>query len=214
MLRKRHRIKVSGGSVPPPLRSFQQLQSQPGSLAGLQATLAGIGCTVPTAIQRQAVPILLAGREVLAVAPTGGTPVVNASGMGAAIPATVHCGEDSILLVDLQVLAQFICVCPCCTGSGKTLAYLLPMLLGLCGQGPGPGPRAAVMAPTRELAAQIARVLDTLLPGSGLRSSLLSSSTAAGTDFGKVAGSRSAQCSAPATAASNLLFHTAASACS
>ena len=42
------------------------------------------------------------------------------------------------------------------------------------------------MAPTRELAAQIARVLDALLPGSGLRGSLLSSSTAAGTDFAKV----------------------------
>ena len=63
------------------------------------------------------------------------------------------------------------------------------MLLALCGQGPGPGPRAVVMAPTRELAAQIARVLDALLPGSGLHSSLLSSSTAAGTDFGKVVGS-------------------------
>lgn len=104
--------------------------------------------------------------------------------------------------------------CPCCTGSGKTLAYLLPMLLGLSGQGPGPGPRAAVMAPTRELAAQIARVLDSLLPGSGLRSSLLSSSTAAGTDFAKVAGNCSSQCSAPPTAGLHLLFHAAAPACS
>lgn len=94
VLRKRHRIKVIGGKVPPPLRSFQQLRSQPRCPAGLQATLAGIGCTVPTAIQRQAVPILLAGREVLAVAPTGGTPVADASGMDAIILAAVHLAEQ------------------------------------------------------------------------------------------------------------------------
>jgi superfamily II DNA/RNA helicase len=75
------------------------------------------------------------------------------------------------------------------------------MMLALCGQGPGPGPRAVVMAPTRELAAQIARVLDALLLGSSLHSSLLSSSTAAGTDFSKVKWKRLAQCSATPTAA-------------
>ena len=90
VLRKRHRIKVTGGGVPPPLRSFQQLQSQPRCPVGLQATLARIGCTVPTAIQRQAIPILLAGREVLAVAPTGGTPSADAMGMDATIPAAMH----------------------------------------------------------------------------------------------------------------------------
>jgi superfamily II DNA/RNA helicase len=105
-----------------------------------------------------------------------------------------------ISLSKLRVLAQLVCV-SCCAGSGKTLAYLLPMLLALCGQEPGPGPRAVVMAPTRELAAQIARVLDALLPGSGLHSSLLSSSTAAGTDFGKVDGSASASAQHPCTAA-------------
>ncbi len=97
-------------------------------------------------------------------------------------------------------------------GSGKTLAYLLPLLLALCakrvegdggksgggdddrsgGDGGGfkapiqGGPRAVVLAPTRELAAQISRVLDTLLPGTGLRGRLLSKSTAAGSDFSKV----------------------------
>lgn len=70
-LRKQHRIKVAGGDVPPPLRSFEQLQSQPRCPPGLQAALASIGCQAPTPIQRQAIPVLLAGREVLAVAPTG-----------------------------------------------------------------------------------------------------------------------------------------------
>eukprot|EP00359_Climacostomum_virens_P005767 CAMPEP_0204919346 /NCGR_PEP_ID=MMETSP1397-20131031/16772_1 /ASSEMBLY_ACC=CAM_ASM_000891 /TAXON_ID=49980 /ORGANISM="Climacostomum Climacostomum virens, Strain Stock W-24" /LENGTH=474 /DNA_ID=CAMNT_0052092937 /DNA_START=42 /DNA_END=1463 /DNA_ORIENTATION=+ len=42
------------------------------------------------------------------------------------------------------------------TGSGKTLAFLLPALLHVRGQDkPGVGPRALVMAPTRELAQQI-----------------------------------------------------------
>ncbi len=39
------------------------------------------------------------------------------------------------------------------TGSGKTLAYLLPMVEGLAR--PGPGPRALVVTPVRELAMQV-----------------------------------------------------------
>ncbi len=39
------------------------------------------------------------------------------------------------------------------TGSGKTLAYLLPMVEQLAG--PGPGPRALVVTPVRELAMQV-----------------------------------------------------------
>lgn len=74
VLRKQHRIKVAGGDTPPPLRSFEQLQSHKRCPPGLQAALATIGCRVPTPIQRQAIPVLLAGREVLAVAPTGGLP--------------------------------------------------------------------------------------------------------------------------------------------
>jgi ATP-dependent RNA helicase DeaD len=46
------------------------------------------------------------------------------------------------------------------TGSGKTLAYLLPMVEHI--GAPGPGPRALVVTPTRELAVQVATVLETL----------------------------------------------------
>ncbi len=42
------------------------------------------------------------------------------------------------------------------TGTGKTAAFLLPILQRLAGDAPGPRPRALVVTPTRELAAQIA----------------------------------------------------------
>jgi superfamily II DNA/RNA helicase len=46
------------------------------------------------------------------------------------------------------------------TGSGKTLAYLVPLVEGI--RKPGPGPRALVVTPTRELAIQVADVLESL----------------------------------------------------
>jgi superfamily II DNA/RNA helicase len=46
------------------------------------------------------------------------------------------------------------------TGSGKTLAFLLPLLERL--RGPGAGPRALVVTPTRELAVQVEGVLQSL----------------------------------------------------
>jgi superfamily II DNA/RNA helicase len=55
------------------------------------------------------------------------------------------------------------------TGSGKTLAFLIPLLERF---GPGsPGPRALIVAPTRELAIQIDNVVKSL--DSGLRVALL-----------------------------------------
>lgn len=52
---------------------------------------------------------------------------------------------------DLLALAQ--------TGSGKTAAFALPLLQRLVASLPRPGPRALVLAPTRELAAQTAELL-------------------------------------------------------
>jgi superfamily II DNA/RNA helicase len=47
------------------------------------------------------------------------------------------------------------------TGSGKSLAFLLPMIERLARQ-PGPGPRALVVCPTRELAMQVSVVFEGL----------------------------------------------------
>ncbi len=55
------------------------------------------------------------------------------------------------------------------TGSGKTLAFLVPILERF--QPGGPGPRALIVAPTRELAIQVEAVFKSL--DSGLRSALL-----------------------------------------
>lgn len=78
----------------------------------------------PVPVQAEAIPLLLAGRDVVIEAPTG---------------------------------------------SGKTLAFLTP-LIELLSPG-GPGPRALVVAPTRELAMQVEKVFAGL--DSGLRAALL-----------------------------------------
>lgn len=55
------------------------------------------------------------------------------------------------------------------TGSGKTLAFLIPLMERF--PSGGPGPRALIVAPTRELAIQVEAVFKSL--DSGLRSALL-----------------------------------------
>ena len=70
-VRKHYRIKVAGYDPPAPLRSFQQLVSKLGAPSGLLRNIRQNGYEQPTPIQRQAIPAILAGRELLAVAPTG-----------------------------------------------------------------------------------------------------------------------------------------------
>ena len=56
------------------------------------------------------------------------------------------------------------------TGSGKTLAFILPLVERLIAV-KGPGPRALVVTPTRELAIQVDRVFQSL--ATGLKSALV-----------------------------------------
>src|SRR5256885_9702154 len=56
------------------------------------------------------------------------------------------------------------------TGSGKTLAFILPIEERLIAVR-GPGPRALVVTPTRELAIQVDRVFQSL--ATGLKSALV-----------------------------------------
>ena len=57
------------------------------------------------------------------------------------------------------------------TGSGKTLAFLIPMVERLAGHRAHGGPRALIVAPSRELANQIGAVLRTV--DRGLRIAML-----------------------------------------
>ncbi|GMS88535.1 hypothetical protein PENTCL1PPCAC_10710, partial [Pristionchus entomophagus] len=56
------------------------------------------------------------------------------------------------------------------TGSGKTLAYVIPLLARLAEEErKGEGPRALILAPTRELVIQVRKVIDALLVGTKFR---------------------------------------------
>jgi superfamily II DNA/RNA helicase len=90
------------------LPSFAEAGVSPRTLAALSAQ----GITEPVQVQAEAIPALLAGRDVVMEAQTG---------------------------------------------SGKTLAYLIPLVEKL--PRGGPGPRAMVVTPTRELALQVEKVL-------------------------------------------------------
>eukprot|EP01018_Ginkgo_biloba_P026041 Gb_03067 [translate_table: standard] len=70
-LRKKYGLYVSGEAVPPPLQDFDELKSLYGCKSYLMHNLAQLGFKEPTPIQRQAIPVLLSGRECFACAPTG-----------------------------------------------------------------------------------------------------------------------------------------------
>jgi len=82
----------------------------------LASKCASLGFTEPTPIQRQAIPVILSGSDLIGCA---------------------------------------------ATGTGKTAAFLLPMLQRLSAK-PCDGTRALILAPTRELASQIAENLQML----------------------------------------------------
>ncbi|KAK7245162.1 hypothetical protein RIF29_39997 [Crotalaria pallida] len=71
LFRKKHNIHVSGYNVPSPLQSFDELKSRYKCKSYLLRNLAELGFKEPTPIQRQAIPVLLQGRECFACAPTG-----------------------------------------------------------------------------------------------------------------------------------------------
>ncbi|XP_002520902.2 DEAD-box ATP-dependent RNA helicase 57 [Ricinus communis] len=71
LLRKHFHIHVSGNNIPSPLQNFSELSSRYGCESYLLHNLVELGFKEPTPIQRQAIPVLLSGRECFACAPTG-----------------------------------------------------------------------------------------------------------------------------------------------
>jgi ATP-dependent RNA helicase DDX3X len=111
-------VEVSGEGAPPPADGFEAA----GLAEAVLRNVARCGYENPTPVQRYAMPIAMAGRDLMACAQTG---------------------------------------------SGKTAAFCLPVVSGLVAAAGGYGrrdrgsferrakPRALVLAPTRELAAQV-----------------------------------------------------------
>ncbi|KAL6958604.1 DEAD-box ATP-dependent RNA helicase 57 [Sarracenia purpurea var. burkii] len=71
LFRKKHNIHTSGSNVPSPLQNFAELKSRYGCKQYLLRNFAELGFKEPSPIQRQAIPVLLSGRECFACAPTG-----------------------------------------------------------------------------------------------------------------------------------------------
>ncbi|GFZ21153.1 P-loop containing nucleoside triphosphate hydrolases superfamily protein [Actinidia rufa] len=71
LFRKKHNLHISGSNVPSPIQNFAELKSRFGCKRYLLRNFAELGFKEPTPIQRQAIPVLLSGRECFACAPTG-----------------------------------------------------------------------------------------------------------------------------------------------
>lgn len=156
--RKRHRIKVTGTAAPAPLRGFGELATRYHCNARLLHNLAALQHTVPTPIQRQAIPALLDHRHVLAVAPTGSgkTLAFLLPMIASALPAQKHA-----------------------LGGGKRG-------MGETQHAQRRGLHGVVVSPTKELAVQTARAMLRLAEHTGLQVCCLTKATAVGTEFDKV----------------------------
>lgn len=144
--RRKMGIRVRGEDVADPMESFHDMPHVgPGQDASLtrRVLLQNVEESEwkePTPVQMQAVPVLVAGRDLLAAAPTG---------------------------------------------SGKTAAFVMPIILRLGKHNAGAkavrGVRGILLAPTRELAAQIHRDVVRLSRGRKIRICLLTKSGVAKT---------------------------------
>lgn len=93
------------------------------------------------------------------------TPTTLLTKLGLTVPTPIQERAIPALLSGRDVVGQAR------TGSGKTLAFALP-IIELC-DWRRPGVQALVLVPTRELAIQVATVIDSLAPNARLRSMLL-----------------------------------------
>lgn len=141
---------------PQPLTYFAQLRSRYGISRRLAENLQEQAYTLPTEVQLGALPLLLRSRKSEDSQSGDLSTIANASG--------AEYGGD----VDLLSVAP--------TGSGKTIAFLIPIIDALLAEKSvdgGEGPRAVVIAPTRELASQIVNEARKLSKGTGLKATLM-----------------------------------------
>ncbi|CAG5119701.1 unnamed protein product, partial [Candidula unifasciata] len=70
-LKNKYHIHANGTDIPDPLRSFEELSTEYGVAETILKNVHSQGYKEPTGIQRQAIPVLLQGRDLMACAPTG-----------------------------------------------------------------------------------------------------------------------------------------------
>ncbi|KAJ4337661.1 RNA-dependent ATPase rok1 [Ascochyta clinopodiicola] len=139
---------------PQPLTDFAQLRTRYAISRRLAENIQEQGYKLPTEVQLGALPLLLGAKKQAATTPDDSS--TESSG--------AEYGGD----VDLLTIAP--------TGSGKTIAFLIPVINALLSEGSTDskdGPRAIVVAPTRELAAQIVNEARKLAKGTGIKATLM-----------------------------------------
>jgi ATP-dependent RNA helicase DDX52/ROK1 len=137
---------------PQPLTSFKDLRTRYGISGRLAGNLKKEGYEMTTEIQLAALPLLLGGKK-------GDEEVQGGNNSGKEFG-----GE-----VDLLAVAP--------TGSGKTIAFLVPVINALLSESKSDeskaGPRAIIIAPTKELASQIVNEARKLATGTGIKAALM-----------------------------------------
>lgn len=137
---------------PRPLTSFTQLRTRYGISRRLAENIQEQGYKLPTEVQLGALPLLLA---------KPGNKVQN--------------GEEGCSGAEYGGDIDLLTVAP--TGSGKTIAFLIPIINALLANNKEAdskgGPRAIVLAPTRELASQIVNEARKLAKGTAIKATLM-----------------------------------------
>lgn len=150
---KKKKKEVKKQLYPQPLTSFAQLRTRYGISRRLAENIMEQGYKLPTEVQLGALPLLLPknGHQKAVAADN------ELSG--------VEYGGD----IDLLTVAP--------TGSGKTIAFLIPIINALLAVGKNTesvhGPRAIILAPTRELASQIVNEARKLAKGTTIKATLM-----------------------------------------
>jgi ATP-dependent RNA helicase DDX52/ROK1 len=136
---------------PRPLTEFKQLRTRYNMSRRLAENIQEQGYKLPTEVQLGALPLLL---------PTPSHQAQN----GEDASGAEYRGD-----IDLLTVAP--------TGSGKTIAFLIPIINALLADNKDTdgkdGPRAIVLAPTRELASQIVNEARKLTKGTAIKATLM-----------------------------------------
>jgi ATP-dependent RNA helicase DDX52/ROK1 len=154
---KEKKKDVKKSLYPQPLTSFAQLRTRYGISRRLAENIQEQGYKLPTEVQLGALPLLL--KE----------PNHKKESSSVAEDAEVSSGAEYGGDIDLLTVAP--------TGSGKTIAFLIPIINTLLADNKDTdgkeGPRAIILAPTRELASQIVNEARKLAKGTAIKATLM-----------------------------------------